>query len=120
MPTVTGCLQAAEEGTYPHSKCMVEIVLIINSLICLVFLFFLLALEFIQKKYKCSSLVNIKSLIFEFCSLELIDTACHYLFYNNEIVITYSLMFIESMRFLCFFLVCYYFCKKSSHVLPPI
>jgi len=43
---------------------------------------------------------------------------CHYLFFSNQEVSTYSMIFLEANRFLCFFLVCYFFCKKSAHILP--
>jgi len=40
------------------------------------------------------------------------------MFYNNENVVAISLTVLECLRFICFFLVCYFFCKRASHILP--
>ena len=46
-----------------------------------------------------------------------IDSGGHYLYYPNGIVITISLLFMESLRFLVFFLVCYYFTMQAANLL---
>lgn len=33
-------------------------------------------------------------------------------------MVTISLTILESLRFICFFLVCYYFCKEATNILP--
>lgn len=81
-------------------------------------MFFLLFLEYTKRWFTWRFFIKIQVLIFIFCIIALFNCIIHYtvkLAYN---VITGSLIFNEFVRFLCFFLVCYYFCKKSSNILP--
>lgn len=45
------------------------------------------------------------------------DAGLHYSIYYGE-GITYSILIMETMRFVCIFLVCYYVTKKTSLLLP--
>lgn len=61
----------------------------------------------------CCSLYLIGTYLFDQYSLDII---VHYLFLSGFAVV-FSFIFLESMRFFCFFLVCYYFCLKTVNVL---
>lgn len=49
--------------------------------------------------------------------LTYLDASLHYSIYFGEGV-TYSILFMETFRFVCIFLVCYYVTKKTSSLLP--
>lgn len=46
------------------------------------------------------------------------DAAGHFLYYPDGIAITVSLISMETLRFIIFFLVCYFFTKKAASLLP--
>jgi hypothetical protein len=48
----------------------------------------------------------------------IIDAAGHYLYYPEGWVVTFSLIFMETLRFVIFFLVCYYFTTQAASLLP--
>ena len=116
MANITYCYYQVRNGTLDSGKCTAQMIVIINSFICLVIMVFLLILELTRTRFQLRMLVKLKTLIFFFCSLELLDSCLHYLVYTGN-TITYSLIFLEINWFICFFLVCYFFCKKSSNIL---
>ena len=54
--------------------------------------------------------------LFDLCFI-LIVVVIHYSFLEG-MAETISFIFVEAMRFFCFFFVCYFFCKKASNILP--
>jgi len=58
-----------------------------------------------------------KMMILIITGLFMFNSGLHYLFYQDGILITLSLLAMEVTRFLVFFLVCYYFTNKAAKLL---
>jgi hypothetical protein len=98
-------------------------------LICFLVFCFLAVLEFKKSKMTfIKTIFTVKTMILLFCALFLggnyiipnlvIEAFCHYSFFNNSALISVSLSVLECLRFISFFLVCYFFCNLASGILP--
>ena len=82
--------------------------------------FWFCLLYFYLVRYTCYPLMSAQSLNKYSITLTFshgIDSAGHFLYYPDGIMITLSLILMETMRFFIFFLVCYYFTKKAVGLL---
>jgi hypothetical protein len=58
-----------------------------------------------------------KALVLTICMVFSVDVILHYLILDNSLLL-YSFVLLETLKFLCFFLACHYYCKASLGMLP--
>ena len=73
----------AADGTN-IGKCSAEVAVIFFSFVTLLF-FLLILFTFYQKKTSWKSMLQIRTFIFIFCSLGMLDSMVHYLVMENEV-----------------------------------
>lgn len=98
-------------------KCSFQTLVVVFSFICLCLTVFLLVVELLKRKFTLKVLMKPQLLVFIIMTIGLLNCVLHYTVYSDS-VSEASVITNEFFRFFCFFFVCYYFCKKSSYILP--
>eukprot|EP00347_Sterkiella_histriomuscorum_P023321 403335097 len=115
------CFIIASTPNHPpvitYTRCSLYILVTLMASVVAILMMTLLFIQLRRYSYSPRMILRVKSIIFILCTFISIDVSLHYTVLDEKLLI-FSFIFLETCKFMTFFLVCFYFFINAIDLLP--